>query len=240
MSPPQLLPEIPEVIAPRIELASAMPDDASAKATQASWPWHARWWDRMSLYLPLIMMAVLALGTWWLLQSAPGGALPASEAKPSRGIPDYVMSGFELRRFDEQGQLRARLLGERLSHWSQGDRLHLQGVSLSVWDAAGGSSQASAQQAQTAQSLERIELSGGVRLQQQWPDAAPTLQLRGEGLTLRADRAEITSEKPVELEQGRSRIEAARLRLDYRQRVLELSGGVQTRIDVAGSEPLAP
>jgi lipopolysaccharide export system protein LptC len=230
MSPPQILPDIPEVLSPQIELAGAAP---APQPVEATWPWHARWWDRLSLYLPVLLMGALALGTWWLLQSAPG--VPRLNApSPESRLPDYAMRGFELQRFDERGQLRARLIGESLSHWPQGDRLQLQGVSLSLWDPDGGVSQARAERAQTSQGLDRVELTGGVRLERQPAGGGPGWQVTGEGLSLWADRGEILSALPVVLVQGRSRIEAARLRLDYRGRVVELQGGVQTRIEPAG------
>ena len=28
-------------------------------------------WDRFSLYLPVLLMGLLALGTWWLVRNAP-------------------------------------------------------------------------------------------------------------------------------------------------------------------------
>jgi lipopolysaccharide export system protein LptC len=41
-------------------------------------------WDRFLLYLPLALMAVLALGTYWLVRTAPEstGAAVTPSAKP--------------------------------------------------------------------------------------------------------------------------------------------------------------
>ena len=37
----------------------------------ATAPWPTRLLDVISAYLPLLMMAVLASGTWWLVRNAP-------------------------------------------------------------------------------------------------------------------------------------------------------------------------
>lgn len=34
-------------------------------------------WDQLSIYLPVLLMGLLALGTWWLVRNAPMPQLPA-------------------------------------------------------------------------------------------------------------------------------------------------------------------
>ena len=33
--------------------------------------WAQQGWERLSLYLPVLLMGLLALGTWWLVRNAP-------------------------------------------------------------------------------------------------------------------------------------------------------------------------
>jgi lipopolysaccharide export system protein LptC len=42
-------------------------------------------WEKFSLYLPIILMGMLALGTWWLVRNAP--APVAAAAGPQQSPP---------------------------------------------------------------------------------------------------------------------------------------------------------
>src|SRR5687768_13673540 len=55
---------VPESPAP----AAAAAEPAVSHAAQ---PWRWRLFELVSSYLPLLMMALLALGTWWLVKSTP-------------------------------------------------------------------------------------------------------------------------------------------------------------------------
>ena len=57
------LPDLPEV---PISLGPAA--DAPPRAPT---PWHLRLRDALSSYLPLLLMTLLALATWWLVQNSP-------------------------------------------------------------------------------------------------------------------------------------------------------------------------
>ena len=50
-------------------------------------------WDRLSIYLPVLLMGLLALGTWWLVRNAPAVALPHADTV-ARHEPDYLMKDF--------------------------------------------------------------------------------------------------------------------------------------------------
>ena len=49
-------------------------------------------WDRLSIYLPVLLMGLLALGTWWLVKNTPG---PIAAARTR--LPDEGFLGQELR-----------------------------------------------------------------------------------------------------------------------------------------------
>ena len=54
-----------------------------------------RTWDRLSLYLPVLLTGLLAMGTWWLVRNAPVLRPPTTEGAP-RHEPDYSMKGFSV------------------------------------------------------------------------------------------------------------------------------------------------
>src|SRR4051812_39921886 len=69
--------EAPRAPAPGPEAASNTPHAAAAlaPALPTQWrsraPWHIRLFDTISAYLPLLLMAALAMGTWWLVKNTP-------------------------------------------------------------------------------------------------------------------------------------------------------------------------
>jgi lipopolysaccharide export system protein LptC len=72
--------------------------------------------DALSTYLPLLLMALLALGTWWLVKNTP--RTPSCPAQPAvRRDPDYTMTAFRIERFDPDGRLRVRVDGAQLRHF---------------------------------------------------------------------------------------------------------------------------
>jgi lipopolysaccharide export system protein LptC len=42
-----------------------------AAAPRRAMPWHLRLREALSSYLPLLLMALLALATWWLVKNSP-------------------------------------------------------------------------------------------------------------------------------------------------------------------------
>jgi lipopolysaccharide export system protein LptC len=49
--------------------------------------------DRATIYLPIILTAAVALGTYWLVRNAPKLLEPTVKAAPTHE-PDYFMRGF--------------------------------------------------------------------------------------------------------------------------------------------------
>ncbi|MBX9835689.1 MAG: LPS export ABC transporter periplasmic protein LptC, partial [Burkholderiaceae bacterium] len=54
-----------------------------------------RSFEGATLYLPVILMGLLALGTWWLVRNTPQAAAPTAAVAPKHE-PDYFMSDFSV------------------------------------------------------------------------------------------------------------------------------------------------
>ena len=81
-----------------------------------------RTWDRLSLYLPVLLMGLLAMGTWWLVRNAPVLRPPTTEDTP-RHEPDYSMKGFSVKTFDGEGRLQSEVQGLVAHHYPDTDTL---------------------------------------------------------------------------------------------------------------------
>jgi lipopolysaccharide export system protein LptC len=85
--------------------------------------------DRLALYLPGILMALFALGSWWLVRSLPSifGEAPV---KSVRYEPDYYLEQFSVKSFDKQGLLTREVSGHRAKHFPDSDTLEISNVTL--------------------------------------------------------------------------------------------------------------
>ena len=89
-----------------VDLSFAGPEPIGPAAA----PWYARLLDVGSAYLPLLLMAALAAGTWWLVRDAPVADVHRA-APPLRHEADYVMTNFVVQRFAADGSLRTQIEG---------------------------------------------------------------------------------------------------------------------------------
>ena len=188
-------------------------------------------WDRFLLYLPLALMALLALGTYWLVRSAPQS--PGAVIKPVQSHdPDYFMSGFSVRTFDAVGRIRTEVVGDKGRHYPDTQLLEIDGIRVRSFDAQGRLTTASAQQGVTNEDSSELQLIGNavvVREAETDPEGktTPRMEYRGEFLHAFMHTEQIKSHKPVELLRGNDRFTADTLDFDNVEQVLQLRGRVR-------------
>ena len=81
-------------------------------------------WDRLSIYLPVMLMGLLALGTYWLVRITPTTSAPEPEQQV-RHEPDYFMRTFSVKTFNEKGQLQSEVNGIEGRHFPTPTRWRL-------------------------------------------------------------------------------------------------------------------
>ena len=85
--------------------------------------------DRLALYLPAVLMALFALGSWWLVRSLPS-FLNEAPVQSVRHEPDYYLEQFSVKSFDKQGRLTREISGHRAKHYPDTDTLDISNVTL--------------------------------------------------------------------------------------------------------------
>lgn len=85
--------------------------------------------DRLALYLPGILMALFALGSWWLVRSLPS-IMTDAPTQSVRHEPDYYLEQFSVKSFDKQGRLTREVSGHRAKHFPDTDTLEINNVTL--------------------------------------------------------------------------------------------------------------
>lgn len=215
------LPDLPEV---SVQLGRPLAP-ATARPRQA---WGYRLQQALSSYLPLLLMAVLAAGTWWLIKHTP--QLPGAPGDaPVRQTPDYTMNGFSITRFGPDGRVVLRIAGDTLRHFPATDRLEIDGVRIHAIGQDGRVTDATARQALANGDGSEVQLLGGAQITSQLK-GAELLEVQGEFLHafLRFER--IRSHLPVRVRQGGTDARAGGLDYDHLLQTLQLKGPVRATL----------
>jgi lipopolysaccharide export system protein LptC len=188
-------------------------------------------WDRFLLYLPVAFMGLLALGTYWLVRSAPPANGPAVE-KAVRHEPDYFMEGFSVKTFDSVGRIRTEVLGDKARHYPDTQWMEIDRIRIRSFDERGRLTTATANRGLTNEDSSEVQLLGNAVVVREADagkraEAAPRMEYRGEFLHAFMKTEQVKSHKPVELLRGNDRFTADSLDFDNVDQVLQLHGRVR-------------
>lgn len=193
-----------------------------------------RAWDQVSIYLPLILMGLLALGSWWLVRSTPGLGAPIPQA-PARHEPDYFMRNFSIKTFDAQGRLKSEILGAQARHFPDTDTVEIDQARLRSLSESGSVTTATADRALTNGDGSEVQLFGNARVvREAYTDASgrhvPVGEFRSEFLHAFTNTERLKTHKPVVLLRGADQFSAEGMDFDNVERVLKLHGHVRSEL----------
>lgn len=200
-----------------VDLSFAGPEPVAT----ASWP--ARLLDLASAYLPLLMMAGLALGTWWLVRNAPSVETPRAEAAP-RHEADYEMTHFVVQRFAKDGALRTQIEGERLRHYPDDDTLEVDQARIRAVGSDGVVTIAVANKALANGDGSEVQLIGDARITRPAHGSEQPIEFRSDFLQAFRNVERVATHLPVVVTQGESVVRADGMEYDNLARVVDLKG----------------
>jgi len=183
-------------------------------------------WERVSLYLPILLMGLLALLTYWLVRSAPVFEASAPE-KPATHEPDYFARQFSLKSFDANGRLRSEIIGAEARHYRDTDNLEIDRVQIRSFDNKGQLTEATALRAITNSDASQVQLIGNAHVVRAAVADKPRLSLKSEFLHADLDTERVRTDKPVELVRGDDRFTANSMDFDNIDQVVRLDGRVR-------------
>ena len=186
-------------------------------------------WDRMAIYLPVLLMGLLALGTYWLARSTPSAAAAQEQRKVSHD-PDYFMRRFSVKTFDATGRLKSEVFGIEARHYPDTDTLEIDKPRIRSFNQAGELTVATAQRAITNADGSEAQLIGDAVVTREGDTAAggdPRMEFRGEFLHVFSNTERVKSHKPVTLIRGTDQFTAETLDYDNLDRVMNLQGRVR-------------
>ena len=214
------LPEVPLSLGPVVAPAG--------EERRRAMPWHLRLRETLSAYLPILLMAALALATWWLVKNSPK---PPGEVAP-RAVsadPDYTMSGFALERFAPDGRLVLRIEGAQMRHYPATDRIEIDGALIQAWSPAGRLTRASAARAVGTGDGSELQLLGGAEVVGEDAAGVPLL-MRSEFLHAFFLDERVESDRPVLVRHGATELRAAGLLYAHASQRLELKGPLKVTL----------
>ena len=210
---------------PRTDSALPVADDRAATRRSRA-RWHVRVLDTASAYLPLLLMALLALGTWWLVKNTP--LFDADTvAPPPRHEPDYTMTQFLVQRFAVGGSLRVQIEGDSMRHYPDTETLEIDNPRIRAIGDDGRVTLATARQALTNRDGSEVQLTGGAHVVREATARDAAIDFRGEFLHYFAPTERVRSHLPVVVTQGGNEIRAESLAYDNLSRLLDLKGRVR-------------
>jgi lipopolysaccharide export system protein LptC len=191
----------------------------------------ARAVDRISIYLPILLMGLLALGSYWLVRQSPVAVAPHA-APLATHDPDYFMRDFSVRTFHASGRLKSEIFGKEARHYPDNDTLEIDQPIIRSFNEAGKRTVATANRALSNGDASEVQLFGNAVVKRDpTVDAKgqtlPGLEFRGEFLHAFMRTERVRSHQPVELKRGADRFTADALDYDNLERAIDLRGRVR-------------
>ena len=217
---------------------TVLPDPGPGRRLAA--PWRLRLVDAVSAYLPLLLMALLALGTWWLVKNTPlFEAGPA--AAPPRHVVDYTMTRFIVQRFGPSGKLRAQIEGDELRHYPDTDTFEIDNPRIrALGDADGRVTLASGREAVANHDASEVQLVGDAHVLREATPTEQAIDFRSQFLHYFQNSERVQSHLPVVVTQGGTQVNASGMTYDNLSRVLDLKGPTRATLLPPSARSAAP
>lgn len=186
-------------------------------------------WDRAAIYLPVMLMGVMALGTYWLASNTPSLLGSTDNRQAPSHDPDYFMRDFSVKTFEPSGRLKSEVYGTEARHYPDTDTLEIDKPRILSYDENGSLTVATAKSAISNSDGSEVQLIGNAVVTRTPPKGsdAPRMEFQGEFLHAFLNTERVRSHKPVTLIRGNDRFTADQLDYDNLDRLMELRGRVR-------------
>jgi lipopolysaccharide export system protein LptC len=196
-----------------------------------------RAWDRISIYLPVILMGLLALGTYWLARNTPSFSQPGVQ-QPATHEPDYFLRGFSVKSFEPTGRLRSEIRGVEARHYPDTDTMEIDQPRIRSYNERGALTVATAKRGISNADGSEVQLIGDAVVTREGAGAngkpQPRMEIRGEFLHAFTEEERVKSHLPVTIRRGDDVFHANSLDYDNLERVLEMRGRVRGILQPGG------
>jgi lipopolysaccharide export system protein LptC len=190
----------------------------------------------LARYLPLILMALLAAFTTWLVRQTPVPDVTQA-ARVVRHEPDYEMSRFKVQRFGKDGRLKLEILGDRLRHYPDTQTLEIDNPRIRGLGPEGRTTLAWARHAVAGDDGNQLRLEGGARVRRTSPLAPENVEFRSEFLQAMLKTEEVRTHLPVVFQSGTAQLSAGGVQYRHRDQFLQFQGQMKAVFAPGGAPP---
>lgn len=195
----------------------------------------SRGWEHLSVYLPVALMMLLALGSYLLLQATPEPPKPP----PERALvhePDYFMRRFSVKVFGPDGALASEMYGTEAQHYPDTDTVEIENARVRSFNQYQQLSTATAKQIVANGAGTEFELKGDAVVVRQagrtnTGQRVSRMEFHGQYLKVSTKPEHVSSDQPVLLIRDNDQITADTL--DYKgdtTQVVVLTGRVRAKL----------
>ena len=163
-------------------------------------PWR-RVGDKASLYVPVLLMALLALGTWWLVRNAPKPIVSGPQ-KEVPHEPDYFLKDFVIKNFEASGRIKSRLAGTLGQHYPDTDTLEIDQARMLSF------------------TREPVAATATQK-------ALPVMRLESDFLQVWPNDERVSTNKPVVMTRGEDRFTGDSMQYTHLDQILQMQGRVK-------------
>lgn len=199
--------------------------------------WHLirRTADQLAVYLPVLLMGLLALGSYWLVRNAPAAKATAADRVLTHEA-DYFLRKFSVKTFTPDGKLKNELFGGVAKHYPDTDTIEIDNIRIHNFNELGRlTTVTSANHAISNGDNSEVQLYGDAKsIRESALDASgvlqPKLEIKGEFLHAFVNEERLKSHLPVTIRRGNSDISADSLDYDNLSRIVNMQGRVKAVI----------
>ena len=206
-------------------------------------------WERLVVYLPVVLMGVLALATYLLARNTPVfGPAPGQQA--ATHDPDYFLRRFSVKNFDAKGRLTSEIFGTEARHYPDTDILEIDEPRVRAFNERGELTTATARRGLSNADGSEVQLLGNAVVTREavtLPDGRerPRVRIQGDFLHAFMRAEQLKSNKPVVIERGTDRFSADSLDFNNLDLLLKMQGRVRGtlapgKVPPAAAVPAAP
>ena len=219
------LPEVPVALSP----LPGGPLDDQQRRSRLHWTVGLR--ESAMGYLPLLLMVMLALGTWLIAKNTAGLLAPSTPGAVKHEA-DYTLDHFTLQRFGVDGALKVEIQGDHMQHFPDDDIMEVEKIRVVSTGPDGRKMTATAQHGRARGDSSEVWLDGQAQVVSESVDAVP-VQMNGEHLHALPKLRRVDSSYMVIVRQGDSEFNADGLDYDDPTQLLTLHGNVHALMQPA-------
>lgn len=172
---------------------------------------------------PLLLAGMLAGMSYWLELTS--RAPSARDDGKARHDPDYIVERFEVRRFDQQGNLQHTVVADQMRHYPDDDSSVVLTPRLTYH--RDPPTFVAAREAQISSDGEHVELIDDVRVTRGGQNGKPDTVLTTSRLDAWPDEEVARTNQPVTITQGQTHVDGSGLSADNKTSIYVLEGPVR-------------